>query len=446
MASKNPGAPKKGEVRNPYGRAGKPKTTNADGWGNVFTLAGTKGDRTTRGSYHAGASLQYQELDDLYAAGGIARRIIDTVAQDATREWLYTDDDKAELLTDRMEEMHLQAKVSEALSMARLHGGSALVALMDDGRELAEPLNTQAVKAIDGFRCYDRWQITWTEQMLYSDPKNQRYGNPEKYRITPIQGTPFDVHESRLVRFDGLAVGERLRVRNNGWNYSYLQPVYQAMMDLDGGHRASASIIQDFVQTVMSIKGLTEMLSSGSEANVVKRLEILDMSRHVLNTLLMDADGEQFSKQSSSVAGLSDLLQAFRIQVSAITGIPMTKLFGISPGGMNATGESDIRNYYDDVANYQKTKVLPPMEQIVRMFMMERSGPYKGQEPPKWSIKFNPLWQMSDKEAAEVRKITAETDGMYIDHGVYTESEVAEVRSQPDGWKMPVKLMGSVDE
>jgi phage-related protein (TIGR01555 family) len=338
-----------------------------------------------------------------------------------------------------MEELHLQAEVSEAVSMARLHGGSVLVAITDDGRELSEPLNEAGLKTIDGFRCYDRWSVTWTEAMLQGDPRSRQYGMPEIYQINPPGGAPYNVHESRVIRFSGMQVSERMRIMNNGWEYSYLEPVYQAMMDLDGGHRASASIIQDFVQTVMSIKGLTEMIAGGNEAHVVGRLNLLDMSRHVLNTILMDADGENFSKQSSSVAGLSDLLQAFRIQVSAITGIPMTKLFGISPGGLNATGESDLRNYYDDVANYQKTHIQPPMEKIVRMMMLERSGLYKGQEPQKWSLKFNPLWQMSDTELSAIKKTVADTDALYLDRGVYSADEISLVRSQPEGWKKDVQ-------
>lgn len=438
----NKGAPKKGEIRNPWGRAGKPlePATKTDGWQNVFTLAGTKQDRTTQSAFIASSHLKRETLDDLYVAGGVARRIVDTVALDATREWITTDDDNAEALQDRMEELSIQTKVAEAVSMSRLHGGSVLVVIADDGRTLSEPLNDTAIKSIDSFRCYDRWAVTHNEASLYSDPNNPRYGEPEIYTVQPPGGTPYEVHETRLIRFDGMPVSERKRIDNKGWNYSYLQPVYQAMMDLDSAHRSSASIVGDFVQTVMSIKGLTEMIAGGNENHVAARLSILDMSRSVLNTLLMDADGEQFSKQASSVAGLSDLLQAFRIQVSAITGIPMTKLFGISPGGLNATGESDLRNYYDEVASYQKRTLSKPMERIVRLLMLEKNGVYKGREPAKWSVKFNPLWQMSDKEVAEIKKLTAETDAIYIANGVYTEAEVAQVRSEPEGWKKDVQL------
>jgi len=409
-----------------------------DGWQNFFTLFGTKGDRTTRGTPGFHVQFTQPELDDLYAGGGLARRIIDLPAQDMTREWFTTTDDGSEDLAEYMDALYLQPKVTEALSIGRLFGGALLLMLVDDGRELSEPLNERNVRSIDGFRIYDRWQINWTQKSLYSDPKLAKYGHPESYYVTPYAGGGFNVHESRVIRIPGLAVSERKRVENNGWDYSVLEPVKQALMDLDSSHRASASIIQDFVQTVMSVKGLTDMLSGGQEEAVKKRLDIMDMSRSVLNTLLMDADGESFSKQSSSVSGLSDLLNQFRIQVSSITGIPMTKLFGQSPGGMNATGESDVRNYYDEIATQQSYVLRPILERLVRVCMLSKAGPYGGREPDSWKIQFNPLWQMSDKEVAEVRKLTAETDALYLQWSVFGSDEISEAREGAESWKNPV--------
>lgn len=439
----------RGGNNNPYGRAGKPKAykqaTNQDGWNNAFTLAGTKRDRTTKTGFGMSAKLDQETLDSLYASGGIARRIIDLPSQEMTREWFTVTDEKSDELLDRMEELKVQSTVTYAVAMARLFGGSLVMLLADDGRTLSEPLNPLAVKEIDGLRVYDRHQVSWTEQSLYSDPGQRQYGQPEIYTISPINGTPFNVHESRIVRVPGLVVSDRMRARNSGWDYSYLQPVYEALGNLASSYTASASVIQDFVQTIMSIKGLTEMIAGGNESVVAKRIEILDMSRHVLNTILTDADGEQFSKQSSSVAGMSELLNSFMIQVSSITGIPMTKLFGISAGGLNATGDNDIRNFYDEIKTNQEFNLKPVLETIVKWFMLEKKGAYRGVEPAKWSIKFNPLWQMSDRELAEVKKITAETDALYLDRGVFTEAEVAETRGKSEGWKLDIEINNGIE-
>lgn len=411
-----------------------------DGWKNFFTLSGTRRDRTLRGSFQGNRFLDRETLDSLYSNSGIAQRLIDVYVKDALREGFFTDDEKAELLQDRFEEISLEYFLFRFLSASRLHGGAILLFLVDDGRSLTEPLNEANIISLEGFQVYDRWEVFWDQSMIYSDPSQKKYGDPEFYRISPYFGQPFKVHESRVFRLDGLVVSERKKRENQGWGFSFLQPVYQILSDLDSVHRSSASIVQDFVQTVMSVKGLTDMIGSGGEEAILKRLEILDMSRSVLNTLLMDADGEQFSKQSSSVAGLSDLLQSFRVQLSSASGIPMTKLFGTSPGGLNATGESDLRHYYDDISNFQKVYLKPVLERIVKLFFLEKKGPYKGIEPEKWSIHFNSLWQMDEKEKAEIKKIVAETDAIYLDRGVFREDEIAAIRSQPEGYKKTIEI------
>ena len=43
--------------------------------------------------------------------------------------------------------------------------------------------------------------------------------------------------------------------------------------------------------------------------------------------------------------------------LAALNRTPAVKLLGISPSGFNATGESDIRNYYDYITSQQE-KVL----------------------------------------------------------------------------------------
>lgn len=412
----------------------------ADGWKNLLTLSGTKRDRTTRSQFYRNSKLDRNTLENLYSSSGIARRLIDIFAQDSLREWFYTDDEKSSELQDRFEEIYLHSHLFKFLSLSRLHGGALLLLLIDDGRNLAEPLNEQAIQSIEGFRVYDRWSVSWALNMVYHDPSHQFYGEPEFYEIQPSFSVPFRVHESRVVKLDGLIVSDRERRENQGWGLSFLEPVYQYLRDLDGTHRASASIVEDFIQTVMSVKGLTDLIGSGGEENIVKRLEILDLSRSVLNTILMDADGEQFSKQASSVAGLSEILNAFRIQLSSASGIPMTKLFGISPGGLNATGNSDIRNYYDDIANYQRIYLKPVLERLVKLFILEKKGPYKGIEPEKWSLHFNSLWQLDEREKSEIQKIVADTDAIYMDRGVFRPDEIAEVRSQPEGYKKQVEI------
>ena len=53
---------------------------------------------------------------------------------------------------------------------------------------------------------------------------------------------------------------------------------------------------------------------------------------------------------------------------------PMTKLFGRSPAGMNATGESDLKNYYDYVDSQREAKVRPVLQKLLPVLAMSAWG------------------------------------------------------------------------
>jgi hypothetical protein len=103
---------------------------------------------------------------------------------------------------------------------------------------------------------------------------------------------------------------------------------------------------------------------------------------------------------------------------------------------MNATGASDIRLFYDYIKSLQSSYLRPRIERLLRIVMKSADGPTGGVEPEQWSFEFRPLWQMNDKETAELRKMVAETDAIYISNGVLTPEEVTQSRYGGDKWSM----------
>ena len=134
---------------------------------------------------------------------------------------------------------------------------------------------------------------------------------------------------------------------------------------------------------------------------------------------------ESYEKKASSVGGLDALIDRFTVALSAVSGIPHTLLMGQSPAGLNSTGESDIRFWYDKIAALQQEKMLKQMTYLVKIIMLSKQGPTNGKELDDWSIQFNPLWLPTEKEQAELRKIQSETDANYINTGVLIPAEVA---------------------
>ncbi len=128
------------------------------------------------------------------------------------------------------------------------------------------------------------------------------------------------------------------------------------------------------------------------------------------------------------------------LRMSAAARVPVTILMGQSPAGMNATGESDIRWFYDTIESSQKNTIEPALRRVLMLLMLSKSGPTSGQLPESWSIQFPSLWQMTPEEQANVEKTTAERDAIYLDRGVVTPEEVAVSRFTPDGWKPSTQI------
>lgn len=160
-----------------------------------------------------------------------------------------------------------------------------------------------------------------------------------------------------------------------------------------------------------------------------------NLSKGVTNMMVLDGQ-ETFEKLSTNVSGVSELLDRFMLSLSSVTAIPVTLLFGRSPAGLNATGDSDIRNFYDMIKQYQETKLKPILEKLFLYIFKSKNGPTNGVEPENWSIQFTPLWQNTEEQEATMRRTVAETDRIYIETGVLDPNEVAISRFGGDRWSM----------
>lgn len=416
------------------------KKIREDGWFNLFTQLGGRKDRQQATTYKWGRKLGQQELEAIYESNGMGRRIVDLPAVEMTRRWIEINGDSDGKLLKYLEERCAKHKIRDTLRWARLYGGALCVMGIDDGQDFEQPLNENAVRTLKFLEVYDRHQVTWSDLDLYDDPSEAKFGQPQWYTIQPYgMAAQFRVHESRVLRIDGADLPTSMRLANNGWGDSELQSVYEELRNLGSVSNGSASIIDDFIQTVLSVEGLSNMIAAGHEDLVKKRIELIDMSRSVLNTIILDSQ-EQYAKQASSVAGLADLWDRFAGLLAAVTGIPQTKLFGRSPAGLNATGENDVRNWYDDLEGEQEDKLLPVLDRLVTVATLAQDCPV--QPSDALAVRFVPLWQMDEEQTATVRKVVAEADKIYWEMGALHEREVRRSRWGGDSYSIETEIEG----
>jgi len=421
----------KGEVRNPYGRAGRPRAdgeTRSDGWKNMLSGIGTDRDPIEHSRPQNDSRLEREYVDAIYRADGIGRRVVDLPAEEMTRQWVQIQGDDADDRLVGLDRLNAKQKFNKALRWAGLYGGSVIVMLIDDGEgDLSTPLNENRVRGVNDLIVYDRHQTSWNIADVNSDPQSRWFGRVERMMISPVNGVPYRVHRSRTLIFDGEDVPDRLRSRNDGWGDSRLQPVFRSLSRYGEAMGGTSAIIRDFILPVLSMKNLSDLIASGQEDVVKKRLEILGVSRSVLNVLLIDADDEGYEKKASSVSGIDKLLQELKHNLSACTGIPQTKLFGRAPEGMNSTGEGDFRQWYDTVRGEQEDNMMPNLSVLVRLIDLANGG-----QPDDRMIVPNPLWQPTEGEKATTLKTTVEALTLGIDYAIISP-EAAEMMLAQQG-------------
>ena len=115
--------------------------------------------------------------------------------------------------------------------------------------------------------------------------------------------------------------------------------------------------------------------------------------------------GDKITNTQYTFTGLQEVYESMCLNLCGASHYPMTKLFGRSPAGMNATGESDLKNYYDYVDTLRESKLRPVLEKLLPVMAMSAWGAV----PDSMEISFPPLWTPTAKEVAEIAKAKAET-------------------------------------
>jgi uncharacterized protein len=416
-----------------------------DGWANTLTGLGTSRDKVTSTTFCDDGTLPFSVLEALYHNDDMAARIADAVPEQMFREGyelrLEDDPDGADELQDAANALGVDDAFEEASIWARKDGGAKVMMLINDGRDASEPVNEAAIKSIDGLRVLDRYMLF--PDQWYDEPLKPKFGEPSVYRIlTPLLSGPMGmasftagalVHETRLIHFRGARTSIRRRRANFGWDDSVFQRVYQVLLSFGVAWAGVTHLMSDASQAVMKIKGLLQAIAGNQKDMMLERAKLNDTTRSLARMLMIDAEHEGFERVPTPFQGIPELVDRFGQRLAGAADMPLTVLMGTSPGGLNATGESDLTNWYDKIASMQKRKLKPNLDRFYKLLMLSKGGPTSGQEK-EVEICFKPLWKATEKEGAEIRKMQAETDQIEYTIGMATAEELATSRHGAHGW------------
>jgi phage-related protein (TIGR01555 family) len=397
-----------------YGPDGRVVTMVNDGLASAIAGLGTDRDKAAS-VYYTDATVDLQQLVAAYRTSWLPRKIIDIPALDSCRAWRAWQAKNGQIEKIEAEEkrLNVQAKVLEARKKARLFGGTALY--IDLGDDASQELRPDAVKqgGIRFLTVLSPRQLQPGE--LETDPLSPLYNRPKSYSLVSGTNGQTIIHPSRLVIFYGNELPDHDLTSGAAfaWGDSVLTSVMEAVKQADATAANIASLIFEANVDVVTMEGLMAYVGTpDGERKVTDRYRIAATGKAINRMLILDGK-EKYERKGASFQTLPDLMDRFFQNVSGAADIPMTRLFGQSPGGLNASGESDLRNYYDRIASSQTLEMQPAMHLLDECLIRSATG----QRDPKIHYVWNPLWQMSEKEKADIFKTKSDAARVIAGNG-----------------------------
>jgi phage-related protein (TIGR01555 family) len=419
-----------------------------DNWMSAVTgLGSSVRDKLRSLTFQRTSVLNDETLESLFHGDDMAAVAVSALPEESMRQGyrvtIEGEPDQSTELVDQLQEMEANDKILEGMIWGNLYGGGGIFLGANDGQDPVEPLNEENIQTFDFLNVVDKRDMI--PHTYYSDPLEPKFGKPKTYLIIPTGVSPAaiadivsnehrEIHESRLLIFEGVLTSRRRKADNNGWSHSILERAYDPLQQFQSNWLSVSHLMTDASQAVFKVKGLMQMITSGHKELLQTRMELVDMARSVARAVLVDADKEDFERKPTNFSGLADIIDKSMIRWSAAIRTPVTVVMGQSPAGMDATGESDMRLWYDKVKTHQENKLRRQIERIIRLKLLSKDGPTGGVEPDNWGVTFNPLWQPTAKEQAEIRKLTSDADGVDIQNSVLLPEEVTENRFRPEGY------------
>lgn len=419
-----------------------------DGWAGQNTGIGVRGFDKGMDSEFQIDPISDQEARELYAGDDVCKRVANMPAREMYREGfeltVQDDTDAAKALTDALNAVDGISALIQAKQYERAYGGAAILPFLNDQQvDLRRPLNRKRIVELTHLHVIEPSElipVRW-----YSSLENKKAGQPEIYQYIPI--TPGgatagaamqEIHESRLIIWRGEQVTKQLMPGcAQGWGYSAFMLMKSALRGFNVTYQSMTTLVADFAQAVIKMKNLAELVALGKVDEIKARMLMVEYCRSVARAVLIDAE-EEYSRETTTVTGLPELADRIASRLAAAANMPLTLMMGQSPKGLGNEGDSDLHWWYNQIAGLQ-TDDTPKVKQLLELIQLDLDGPTKG-KVLDYAITWRALWHPSDKEVAETRYTTMQTDKGYHEIGVLDQEDIASSRFGGDKYSMETTI------
>ena len=354
------------------------------------------------------------------------RRPSEIIAKEMTRKWLTIictgeEDDKSDQIKKIEKEfkrLHVKDLFMKAAEQDGFFGRSEI--FIDTGitkdNELQKPLKASKTKiGIGGIKRLKLIEPYWTYPSTYNstNPLAQDFFKPIQWFVMGTQ-----VHTSRFLHFVSREVSDILKPIYCFGGLSLSQMCKPYIDNWLRSRQSVSDILHSFSVSVLKTN-MDSVLEGGGGDSLLNRVQIFNRYRDNRGVFVVDKDTEDFTNVSAPLGTLDHLQSQAQEHMSSVAGIPLIVLLKITPSGLNASSEGELRTFYDWIEAQQEAIFSPNIEALLNFVQLSLFG----EIDPEISFKWNPLWTLDELSMATKRKTEADTDVELINAGIIDNIE-----------------------
>jgi phage-related protein (TIGR01555 family) len=354
-------------------------------------------------SRYSAITLNRSLLSTKYMEEGIVQVLIDQPVDDAFRGGIkiHTEElsaDELKELQSAIEEDEVLQTYAQGLKWSRLFGGAGII--INAGQDMRQEFNIESIKKDTPLKFYaaDRWELSYAPygmnalDQFEQDTQKMTTEHPYNYYGHVI-------HKSNLIKLNGKLPPSLLRGQFGGWGMSELEKIVRSYNQYIKHQNVTYELLDEAKVDVMKISGFNSAIATSKGAQqTAQRVGYATQIKNFQNALVIDKEDDYEQKQIN-FSGLSEVLTQIRIGLACDLRMPMTKLFGISPSGLNASGEEEIENYNSMVDTEIRSKVKAGLIMIIKI-MCKKLFDYI---PEKLSFEWHPLREQSAQQVSAIK-------------------------------------------
>ena len=360
--------------------------------------------------YNNNYYYRWSKYTQLYYTSWEARKIVEIPVDDAFRikpNFIGVTDEEKMALMNAMDRISGWEKMRRGAIQERLLGGAALyLGVASEEDDASKPIDLKNVDKGDlkFINVISMNQITNPE--YDTDPFSPGYDKPKYYNINGIK-----THISRLIIFDGdplfnyatQRLMQNFRINPQGFGESVLAPLWDSIIRCVGTQQAAYQLAQKASVTLVKTEHLLELEGTKRGEQAIQQLQEMAEQISIYRAAILKGKGIDVDETAAQFGSVPELMMSFIQILSAGSDVPASRFIGQAPGGLNATGEGDLENYYNNIASYQETRLDPKYEKLFNVL-----GPsVLGKEAwarikPNFELEFESLWNLDGQEKATV--------------------------------------------